>query len=170
MALYQFPRGCSPMGSIQPLMRDLFIFGIINSGSIETFVPRPSQVVQAPNGELKENARGCSSSNEISHWGQEKNSLYKCSFLPISSMITSPLPTFRANSIEPVNLSLIPFFVISRSTNTSIVCLIFFSRSILPERFFSSPSIRTRTNPSWAIERSTSLNCPFRARTAGART
>ena len=28
--------------------------GIINSGSIETLVPNPSHVLQAPNGELKE--------------------------------------------------------------------------------------------------------------------
>ena len=78
---------------------------------MDTFVPSPSQVLQAPKGELNENARGCSSSNEISHFGQEKYSLYKCSFLLISSIITNPFPTFNANSMEPVNLSLIPFLL-----------------------------------------------------------
>ena len=29
-------------------------------------MPKPSHVVQAPNGELKENPRGCNSSKEIS--------------------------------------------------------------------------------------------------------
>ena len=56
-------------------MSYFLVFGITNSGSMDTFVPSPSQEAHAPNGELNENALGWSSSNEISHLGQEKYSL-----------------------------------------------------------------------------------------------
>ena len=114
------------MGSIHPWTKDLFLLGIINSGSMETLVPKPSHVLQAPNGELKENALGCNSSKEISHLGHEKNSLNKCSLFPISLIITKPFPIFKANSIEPVNLSLMFSLIINLSTITSIKCFLFF--------------------------------------------
>ena len=44
---------------------------------MDTFVPRPSQLLHAPKGELKEKTLGSSSSNEMSHFGHEKNSLNK---------------------------------------------------------------------------------------------
>ena len=86
--------------------------------------------MQAPKGELKENTLGCNSSYDISHLGHEKNSLYKCSFLPISLIITSPDPTFKANSIELVRRSFILFFKTNLSIITSMVCFIFLANLI----------------------------------------
>ena len=51
-------------GWIAPSLSDLLGSGMINSGSTSIRVPRPEHVGQAPNGELNENDRGSSSSNE----------------------------------------------------------------------------------------------------------
>ena len=53
-----------PEAVMAPSMMDRFLLGMMRSGSIFIWLPRPVQVGQAPKGLLKENMRGVSSSME----------------------------------------------------------------------------------------------------------
>ena len=54
-----------PEAVIPPSTMDRFLFGMMRSGSIFIWEPRPIQVGQAPKGLLKENIRGVSSSMDM---------------------------------------------------------------------------------------------------------
>ena len=123
--------------------------------------PIPSQCVQAPNGELKENILGVSSAIDIPQWGQEKCSLNKWSLSGSSFMIMSPEPIFNANSTDSVNRSSHPFSITSRSITTSIVCFLFLPNSVMLLNEKISPSTLARKNPSFFISSNTPLCCPF---------
>ncbi len=57
-------------GWMAPSSSDFWSSGTTSSGSTSIRLPRPEQSGQAPNGELKENERGSSSSNDTSSYGQ----------------------------------------------------------------------------------------------------
>jgi len=62
------------------------------SGSTTIRTPRPSQVGQAPNGELNENSRGSISGRLTPHVVHAKCSEYRRSPCPTTSTIASPCP------------------------------------------------------------------------------
>src|SRR3954447_435217 len=68
---------CPPLhGAIAPSASDLDSSGTMSSGSTSSLVPSPVQFGQAPHGELNENERGSSSSNDRSSYRQARCSEY----------------------------------------------------------------------------------------------
>ena len=61
---YQYSRLLDAHGAMAPSLMDRSWSGTTSSGSTSSRVPSPSQVGQAPYGELNEKLRGASSSNE----------------------------------------------------------------------------------------------------------
>ena len=84
------------------------------------------------------------------------------------STIAIPSARFKQVAKESVNLSWISFFRIKRSTTISISWTLFFSSSILSLSSRTSPSIRTRANPSAASPANNFLWVPFLPRITGA--
>ena len=130
--------------------------------------PRPRQSGQAPNGLLKENARGSNSSMVKPHSGQANLVENVVSSLP-SCTTTRPSASFRAISTLSARRLLISGLTTMRSTITLMLCLLFFSSLISSSKVYTLPSTITRTKPcffSW----SNSFWCsPFLPRTTGAK-
>jgi hypothetical protein len=61
---FQYSSRLLDHGPIAPSFTERSGSGTTSSGSTSSRVPRPSQVVQAPYGELNEKLRGASSSND----------------------------------------------------------------------------------------------------------
>ena len=122
--------------------------GIISSSSTSNFVPIPVHSGHAPNGELKENERGSSSSNERLQSWQARCSLNVRSLsAPLASTKSSktiPDARRRAVSIESVKRDLDSGFALKRSTTTSIVCFSCFLSFGASLRAIISPSMRAR--------------------------
>ena len=116
----------------------LFDFiGIIRSGSNSILTPSPLHSPQAPNGELKENIRGSKSPRLISQRGHAFRCENRLS-LPSIEAITSPFPTFNADSTDSFNLLFSSTETFNLSITTSIVC--FFCLSSLGYPDFSASS------------------------------
>src|SRR2546427_8051320 len=62
---FQYSRRAPAQGAMAPSSMERSSFGTISSGSTSSRVPSPSQVGQAPYGELNEKFLGASSSKEI---------------------------------------------------------------------------------------------------------
>ena len=92
--------------------------------------PSPMHAGQAPKGLLNEKIPGTGFGSEIPQVGHAKCTLYIYSSPSITAAITIPSPSFNAVSTESVSLCVIPSFIKIRSTTTSIVCFLFFSRFI----------------------------------------
>ena len=104
-------------------------FGTTSSGSISNRLPNPSQREQAPCGLLNENVRGCISAMEAPQLVQVKFSEKSIespepSFSTVS-IKTNPSDSFSEVSIESVRRRSIPSRTTSRSTTTSMSCLVF---------------------------------------------
>ena len=106
---------------------------------------------------------------ETSQSGQAKCSENKCSLFGNSLTKMRPLPIFSANSMDSVKRSCMSFFIMSRSTTTSMVCFLFLFKMILSSTDITSPSTRTRRKPSFLISSKTPLCCPLRPRIRGAK-
>src|SRR6201994_67117 len=124
---------CPPLhGAIAPCSSDLVSSGTISSGSTSSLVPSPVQSGQAPQGELNENERGSSSSNDRSSYRQARCSEYirsRCgssSGRSTKSRTTTPPDRFSAVSTESVSLRRADSFTSSRSTTTSMLCFSYF--------------------------------------------
>ena len=119
-----------------------------SSGSTSILVPRPVQSGQAPQGELNENDRGSSSSNDRSSYRQARCSEYirsrfgSDSGRSTKSSTTTPPDRPSAVSTESVSRRLADSFTDSRSTITSIVCFsYFFSAGRFPDPVVASSSL-----------------------------
>src|SRR6202012_4776869 len=102
---------CPPdHGASAPSSRDLPGSGTTSSGSTSMRVPRPVQSGHAPHGELNENDRGSSSSNDRSSYRQARGSENKRSRCGSSSgrstksSTTTPPDSVSAVSTESVSL------------------------------------------------------------------
>ena len=124
-------------GAIAPSPRVRSSSGTSSSGSTSSSVPRPVHLGQAPNGLLNEKERGSTSSID-SGWslGQAIRSEKRRSrsgslgSLSTNSTTSTPPASPSAVSTESVRRRLAPVsspLATSRSTTTSIVCLICFS-------------------------------------------
>ena len=97
-----------------------------SSGSTSSRVPRPSQVGQAPYGELKEKFRGASSSKLIPQCVQASACEKVCRSSPscvCTAMVAMPSASSSAVSMESATRRRMSGFATSRSTTTSMVCL-----------------------------------------------
>src|SRR5215470_7449361 len=137
-----------PQGAIAPSASDRDGSGTMSSGSTSILVPRPVQSGHAPHGELNENDRGSSSSNDRSSYRQARCSEYirsrfgSDSGRSTNSSTTTPPDKPSAVSTESVSLRLADSFTVSRSTITSIVCFsYFFSAGSLPDPLAASSSL-----------------------------
>src|SRR5579884_2560389 len=102
---------CPPLhGAIAPSASGFDSSGTTSSGSTSILVPRPVQSGQAPHGELNENERGPSSSNDRSSYRQDSCSEYfrsRCgssSGRSAKSSRTTPPDSDSAVSTESVSL------------------------------------------------------------------
>ena len=94
-----------------------------------SLVPRPSQSGHAPNGLLKENNLGSISSIVKPDTGQANLAeKMNCSAVSAFSAISNPSDRSRTVSIESANLASRPSRTTTRSTTTSISCLMFLSK------------------------------------------
>ena len=106
-----------------------------SSGSTSIRVPRPVQSGHAPHGELNENDRGSSSSNDKSssrHARCSENIRSRCgssSARSTKSSSTTPPDRDSAVSTESVSLRRASGLTASRSTTTSMVCCSFLCRA-----------------------------------------
>ena len=109
-----------------PFAKLKFSLGTINSGSIYKLAPKPPQCGQAPCGLLNENRRGSISSMVNPETGQA-NFEEKVSrdLSAIFSTYKIPLLSLSAVSTDCAKRVAIPSFIISLSTTTSILCLLF---------------------------------------------
>ena len=101
-------------------------FGTISSGSTSSRVPSPSQVGQAPYGELNEKFLGASSSKEIPSYMQASFWLkLTTSSLPSVWTVTAAMPSASSSavSIESATRRRMSGRATNRSTTTSMVCL-----------------------------------------------
>ena len=133
------------MTATQPSLKLRRLSGIISSSSNSILKPSPKHSGQAPNGLLKEKLRGSTSSTLMPQSGQANPSdIIK--FSPsITSISTRPDVRCRTFSMESVRRFSIPSFTTRRSTTISMLCLIFFSRTISSDRSYKLPSTITRT-------------------------
>ncbi len=162
-------------GWITPSRSDLLGSGMMSSGSTSIRVPKPEHVGHAPNGELNENDRGSSSSNDRPSARHARCSL-KVSSRSLSSSakstrssVTVPPASRNAVSTESVRRRFASGFAASRSITTSIVCFSCFFNFGGSARLWTTPSIRAREKPWVCSDRKRSTYSPLRARTSGAR-
>ena len=133
--------------------------------------------MQAPNGELKENDRGSSSSvSMVCSLGQairSENRISRPGSLAsrsTKSKTTSPLASRSAVSTESVSRRLLEALTASRSTTTSMVCFFCLSSLGGSASWWVSPLTRARLKPSVWSCRNSSTYSPLRPRMTGART
>ncbi len=151
-----------------PSAMDLFLSGMMVSISISSNTPKPVQVSQAPNGLLKENILGDSSSIDTLCSGQAYFCENSITSPPITSTITKPSVEFIAVSKLSAKRDSMPSLMTSLSTTISMLCFLFLSSFISSERSYIEPSQRTRTYPE-RLAFSNSFRCsPFLPRTIGA--
>jgi len=114
---------------------DKLLSGIIKSGSTSILKPKPWQVGQAPNGELKEKSLGSISGSEIPQTGHAnlEEKIFS-SFESTKTIFTSPSLYFKASSIDSVNLFFISSFKTILSITISMSCFLFLSISISSSR------------------------------------
>ena len=133
-------------GRMAPSSSERFLSGTTSMGSISDLVPSPVQSGQAPWGELKLKVLGSISSMLVPQTGQAKCSLNSDSSPSTIEIRTIPPASFNAVSTESASLpacSLSPDT--NRSTTTSIVWRLYFSKLNSSARSRISPSTRTRT-------------------------
>ena len=170
-----------PHGAMAPSASVRDGSGTTSSGSTSILVPSPVQSGQAPHGELNENERGSSSSNDRSSYRQARcseNIRSRCgssSGRSTKSITTTPPDSASAVSTESVSLRRASGLTASRSITTSMSCFsYFFSTGSWPEAASSSrtttPSTRARENPLVCSSRISSPYSPLRPRTTGAST
>ena len=104
-----------------PSAIDLLLSGMIRSGSNSILNPSPLHSSHAPNGLLKENIRGWSSSNAIPQIGQAMSAEQVSSLPSSSTTMTSPSDFARAFSIASTSLE--RSSTERRSMTTSMSCL-----------------------------------------------
>src|SRR5215469_203816 len=166
---------CPPLHTpIAPSASDRSSSETTSSGSTSILVPRPVQSGQAPQGELNENDRGSSSSNDRSSCRQARCSEYirsrfgSDSGRSTKSSTTTPPDKPSAVSTESVSRRRADSFTESRSTTTSIVCFSYFFRAgKLPDPLVASssrivtPSTLALENPFVTSSRSSSVYSPL---------
>ena len=117
-----------------PCRMDRLRLGMMRSSSTFMKMPRPVHLSQAPWGLLKENSRGVSSLIETPCSGQAKFWLKVMVSPPITSTSATPPVRLRAVSRLSARRLRTPSRMTRRSTTTSTVCLMFFSRVISSSR------------------------------------
>ena len=144
-----------------PRRNDRPCSGRIRLKSASREAPSPVHAGHAPRGLLNEKILGSGLGSEIPHSGHAKCVLKMWSLPPITPATIIPSPSLRAASTESVRRCVIPSLMMILSTTTSMVCFLFFSRSMSSFRTATSPSIRTLTYPSFLSSSSSFLCVPF---------
>ncbi len=124
---YQYSSVLLAHGAIAPSLIVRSTSGTTSSASTSSLTPSPSQVWQAPYGELNEKFRGASSSNDnpqkvhASAW--EKFWISSPPSCVCTAIAAIPSASSSAVSRESATRRRMSGFATSRSTTTSIVCL-----------------------------------------------
>ena len=149
---------------------DRFRSGTTLSSSMASTVPRPLQSGHIPRGELKEKSVGSSSGKAKPQ--QDRASLMRRSSRSITWTMICRAPRASAVSTESVRRFRKEASVLttSRSTTASMLCFLCLDRLWTLESSCTTPSMRTRWNPSLRSASSLSLCSPFRFSTMGAST
>src|SRR5919106_5218933 len=123
---FQYSSRLFDQGPMAPSLTERSTSGTTSSGSTSSLVPSPSQVVQAPYGELNEKLRGANSSKYRPSYVQASFSEnVTSSSLPsvCTASAASPSESSRAVSTESATRRLMSGLATRRSTTTSMSCL-----------------------------------------------
>ena len=167
IAAIWLPSIAQPLPFIAPSRIDFLRSGMILFSSIFRNTPSPVHFGHAPNGLLNENILGDRSSILTPWSGQAYFCENTTSSSPKFTMIRPP-PSFEAVSMLSARREVISGLITRRSTITSILCFLFFSKGIFSDRSYTIPSARTRTKPDFEAFSSTFTYSPFLPRTTGA--
>src|SRR5919106_6461336 len=141
---FQYSSLAEANGETAPSLMERSGSGTTSSGSTSSLVPSPSQVVQAPYGELNEKFRGWSSSNDRpSNVQASFSENVTSSSLPsvCTASAASPSDSSSAVSTESATRRRMSGRATSRSTTTSMSCLKYRSSRIGSDRSRTSPSM-----------------------------
>ena len=134
IAAIELPSIAQPLPFMPPSFMLLFQSGIILFSSILRNTPSPVHFGHAPKGLLNENIRGDKSSMLTPCSGQAYFCEKVTSSPPEKLTTTSPPASFDAVSMLSARRDIISGLITRRSTTTSMLCFLFFSKGIFSDK------------------------------------